>query len=105
MSGAGAMRVLARIERPVESETPHGGGPLSYEPPGMGWLACGARRRRERTDGGQAARSIEAMSATCRGDARIVEGRVLRFGGADWAVRGVETVEGGRMKLDLERAR
>lgn len=99
------MRVLARIEQPVESETPYGGRVVTYEHQGMAWLACGARRRRERSDGGQAARAVEAMSATCRRDGRVVEGRVLRFGGADWTVRGVETVEAGRMKLDLERAR
>jgi hypothetical protein len=99
------MRVLARIERPVETETPYGGRTVSYEHLGMAWLACGARRRRARSDGGQAARAVEAMSATCRADGRIAEGRVLRFGGADWTVRGVETAETGRLKLDLERAR
>lgn len=99
------MRVLARIEQPVESETPHGGQVVTYEPLGVIWLACGARRRRERTDGGQATRAVEAMGATCRSDARVVEGRVLRFGGADWALRGVEPGERGRLKLDLERAR
>lgn len=99
------MRVLARIEQPVESETPYGGRVVTYEHQGMMWLACGARRRRERSEGGQAARAVETMSATCRRDGRMAEGLVLRFGGADWTVRGVETVEAGRLKLDLERAR
>ena len=45
------------------------------------------------------------MSATFRPDGRVVEGRVLQFGGADWTVRGVEMVEAGRLKLDLERTR
>lgn len=99
------MRVLARIERPVEAETAYGGRVVSYEPLGVIWLACGARRRRERTDAGQSARSIETLTAICRTDGRVVEGQVLRFGGADWAVRGVEAGEPGRMTLDLERAR
>lgn len=105
MSGVGAMRVLAQVERPVETETPYGGRVVSYEPLGVVWLACEARRRRERSDGGQAARTVETMGATCRSDGRVVEGRVLRFGGTDWTVRGVETGAPGRMTLDLERAR
>ena len=99
------MRVLARIEQPVEAETPYGGRVVTYEHQGMVWLACGARRRRERSEGGQAARTVETMSATFRPDGRVVEGRVLQFGGADWTVRGVEMVEAGRLKLDLERTR
>ncbi|MBN8527699.1 MAG: head-tail adaptor protein [Caulobacterales bacterium] len=99
------MRVLARIERPVQSETPHGGRTVSYDHLGMAWLACGARRRRERSEGGQATRGVETMSATCRADARIAEGRVLRFGGADWTIRGVDADGPGRMKLTLERVR
>ena len=99
------MRVLARIEQPVEGETPYGGQVVTYEHQGMVWLACGARRRRERSDAGQSARAIETMRATCRADGRVIEGRVLRLGGADWTVRGVEAVEGGRQELDLERAR
>ena len=99
------MRVLARIEQAVESETPYGGRVVTWEHQGMVWLACGARRRREWSDVGQAARSVETMTATCRRDVRVVAGRVLQFGGADWAVRGVETAGAGRLKLDLERAR
>ena len=101
----GTMRVLARIERPVETETPYGGRTVIYEHQGMVWLACGARRRRERSDEGQAARAVETMAATCRPDGRIVEGRVLRFGGADWTVTAVDQPVAGQMSLGLERAR
>ncbi len=99
------MRVLARIEKPVEAETPYGGRTVTYEHQGMAWLACGARRRRERRDEGQAARAVETMAATCRQDGRIVEGRVLRFGGADWTVTAVDQPVAGQMSLGLERAR
>lgn len=99
------MRMLARIERPVETETPYGGRVVSYEPVGMVWLACAARRRRERSEAGQPARWVETMQAGCRADVRLAEGLVLRFGGADWTVRGVEAAPAGRMALDLERSR
>lgn len=99
------MRMLARIEQPVESETPYGGRITTYEPQGVVWLACGARRRRERSDSGQSVRAVETLRAICRTDDRVVEGRVLRFGGADWTVRAIDVGEVGRMILDLERGR
>jgi hypothetical protein len=99
-----AMRVLAELLQPVESETPFGGRAVSYEPLGRAWLACGPRRRRERREGDAPGRAVEAMTAETRPDGRLGEGRVLRFGGGDWAIVAVEA-DGGQARLSLERGR
>ena len=98
------MKVVASLVRPVEAETPYGGRVVSYEPVGSLWLALGARRRRERTEAG-VTRGVETLSATVRADPRLVEGRVLRFGGADWRIVAVDAGDAGRASLSLERAR
>ncbi len=104
------MKVVASLMRPVEAQTPYGGRVVSYEPVGSLWLALGARRRRERTEGG-VTRGVETLSATTRADPRLAEGAaeglIVRFGGADWGVVGVEVdpKAAGRARLNLERAR
>ncbi|QTC93143.1 phage head-tail adapter protein [Brevundimonas goettingensis] len=100
------MRVLAELLQPVEGETPYGGRTRSYEPLGMVWLKTFTTRRREKSDGG-ATRIVDAMTVETRTDPRLVEGRVLRFGGGDWAVTGQQGVGGrpGRVELTLERGR
>lgn len=97
------MKVLAELVQGVESETPYGGRAVSWEPLGSAWLKLGARRRREKNEPG-GTRAIETVTAETRADARLAEGRVLRFGGGDWRIVSGETV-GGRAILNLERTR
>ena len=98
------MRTLAGLFQPVEVETPYGGRSVSFEAVGSAWLRCGARRRLERGEGDQR-RAVETMVAEARADARLMIGRVLRLGGADWRIVSVEDARPGRAKLDLERVR
>ena len=98
------MRVLAGLFQTVEAATPYGGMAVSYEPLGSAWLRLGARRRRERTDAG-VTRGVEVVVAETRADPRLIEGRVLRFGGADWRIVAVDAGDAGRASLSLERAR
>lgn len=100
------MRILAGLFEPIESETPFGGRAVSWQARGSAWLALSGRRRRERTEAG-VTRVIEAAVAEARADARLIEGRMLRFAGGDWRICVVETDDErpGRMKLSLERAR
>jgi hypothetical protein len=95
------VRVLASLFEGVESQTPYGGRAVNWEPVGSAWLKPGAPRRREKAEPG-GARVVEAMTAEARADVRLTSGRVLRFGGADWRIRSVETV-GGQAILNLER--
>lgn len=95
------MRVLASLFEGVESQTPYGGRAVSWEPVGSAWLKAGPRRLRERNEPG-GVRNTEIMMAEARADVRLTTGRVLRFGGADWRIRSVETV-GGQAILNLER--
>ena len=96
--------MLAGLYRAVEAQTPYGGRAVSYEAVGSAWLKCGARRRTERGEGDQR-RAVETMTAQARADPRLAAGRVLRFGGADWAITTVEDGRPGRAKLGLERVR
>lgn len=98
------MRVVASLFDPVEARTAQGGVTVSYEALGTVWLKLGARRRREKTEEG-AGRAVELLTAEVRADERLVEGRVVRFGGADWAVEAVMPVGAGRLKLEMERRR
>ena len=98
------MRALAGLFQPVEAETPYGGRSVSFEAVGSAWLKCGARRRLERGEGDQR-RAVETMGAEARVDARLMIGRVLRFGGADWRIVAMEEARPGRAKLNLERVR
>lgn len=97
------MRVLAELFEGVESQTPYGGRAVSWEPLGSAWLKLGPRRLREKNEPG-GARVTELMTAEARADARLSAERVVRFGGADWRIRSVETV-GGQAILNLERTR
>lgn len=103
MSGS---RVLAELLQPVETQTPYGGRVVSYDPLGMVWIKTEAVRRRDKSDE-VGTRSVEAMTAEARADPRLAEGRVLRFGGGDWAVIGVRGLDDkpGRVELVLERGR
>ena len=95
------MKILAGLFEAVEARTPYGGVAISYEPVGSAWLKLGARRRRERSEPG-GVRVVEVVTAESRSDPRLIAGRVLRFGGADWRIQATETV-GGRAILMLER--
>lgn len=97
------LRVLAGLFEVVEAETPYGGRGVSYEPLGQAWLKVGLARRRERREAG-GVRVAETATAEARSDPRLIEGRVLRFGGADWAITGAQHV-GGTAILELERNR
>ncbi len=96
------MRVLAELLEGVESETPYGGRAVSWEPLGTAWLKPGPRKMRDRTEPG-GVRTVETLTSESRADPRLAAGRVLRFGGADWRIRSVETV-GGQAILRLERS-
>jgi membrane protein implicated in regulation of membrane protease activity len=96
--------MLAGLFQPVEAETPYGGRSVTFEAVGSAWLKCGARRRTERGEGDQR-RAVETMGAETRADPRLAVGRVLRFGGGDWRVVGMEEARPGRVRLDLERVR
>ena len=72
------MKVVASLVRPVEAETPYGGRVVSYEPVGSLWLSLGARRRRERTEGG-VTRGVETLSATVRADPRLADCELVRL--------------------------
>jgi len=95
------VRVLAGLFEGLESQTPYGGEAVSWEPIGSAWLKPGPRRRREKNEPG-GARVTEVMTAEARADSRLTSERVLRFGGADWRIRSVQTV-GGQAILNLER--
>lgn len=97
------MKILASVFEAIEAHTPYGGVAVSYEPVGSAWLKLGARRRRERSEPG-GVRVVEVVTAETRSDPRLIAGRVLRFGGADWRIQATETV-GGRAIVMLERSR
>lgn len=101
------MRMLAEVLEPVEGVTAQGGRTVTYESLGWAWLSPGARRRRARDEAGEGAREVEVLAAEARADPRVVEGRVLRFGGADWRIAAAHGEPGrpGRLLLSLERGR
>jgi len=103
MSG---MRVLAQLLEPVEAETPYGGRAVSFQALGSVWLKLDARRRRQATETGVTS-ATEVATAETRTDPRLVEGRVIRFGGADWTIAAVDAdpERPGRSRLSLERSR
>lgn len=100
------MRVLAQLLEPVEAETPYGGRSVTYEPLGTVWLRLAGRRRRERNEAGVAS-VVEVATAEVRVDPRLTEGRVIRFGGADWTIGAIDghPDQPGRATLTLERTR
>ncbi len=100
------MRVLAQLLEPVEADTPYGGRAVSYEALGSVWLRLDGRRRRERTEAGVTS-PVEVATAETRTDPRLGEGRVMRFGGADWVIAAVDgdPDRPGRVTLNIERTR
>ena len=100
------MRVLAQLLKPVETETPYGGRAVSYEPLGSVWLRLDGRRQRERTEAGVTS-AVEVTIAETRADARLIERRVIRFGGGDWIIAAVDghPDRPGRVTLNIERTR
>ena len=100
------MRVLAELLEATETETPFGGQAVSYETLGSVWLRLDARRRRERSEAGGLG-VLETATAEVWTDPRLVEGRVIRFGGADWRIVQVDVQADrpGRCDLQLERTR
>ena len=100
------MRVLAQLLEAVEAETPYGGQVVSYEPLGSVWLRIDGRRRRERTEAGVSS-TVEVAVAEMRADPRLSDGRVIRFGGADWVITSVngDPDRAGRVTLNIERTR
>ncbi|MEQ7154809.1 phage head completion protein [Brevundimonas aurifodinae] len=100
------MRVLGELFEPVEAETPFGGQAVSYASLGSVWLRLDGRRRRERSEAGGLG-VVEVATAETRTDPRLIEGRVIRVGGADWRIvqADVEADRPGRCDLQLERTR
>ena len=99
-------RTLAQLLEPVEAETPYGGRAVSFEPLGSVWLRLEGRRRRQATEAGVTS-ATEVATAETRTDPRLAEGRVIRFGGADWTIAAVDAdpERPGRTSLSLERSR
>lgn len=100
------MRLLAELLEPVEAETPYGGRAVSYEPLGSVWLRLERQKRRDRTEGG-ATSAVDLATAETRADPRLVEGRIVRFGGGDWVIATLTGDPGrpGRVTLNIERTR
>lgn len=100
------MRMLAELLEAVEAETPFGGQAVSYAALGSVWLRLGGRRRRERSEAGGLG-VVEVAAAETRTDPRLIEGRLIRFGGADWRIVQVDVQadKPGRCDLQLERTR
>lgn len=100
------MRVIAELLEAEEAVTPYGGQAVSWLPLGSIWLRLEGWRRRERIEAGTAG-AVEAATAKTRTDPRLVEGRVIRFGGADWTIARVDRDPDrpGRTNLTLERGR
>lgn len=103
MSG---FRVLAQLLQPVEAETPYGGRVVSFQALGSVWLRLDGRRRRQTTEAGVTS-ATEVATAETRTDPRLMEGRVIRFSGADWTIVAIDPDPDrpGRVSLDLERSR
>ena len=98
--------MLGELLEAIEAETPFGGQAVSYVALGSVWLRLDGRRRRERSEAGGLG-LLETATAEVRTDPRLSEGRVIRFGGADWTIVQVEVEADrpGRSQLGLERTR
>lgn len=105
-SGYLSARTLGELFERVEAETPYGGRAVSFEPLGMVWLALEGRRRRARSEADGPV-ATEVATARVRTDPRLAEGRVIRFGGADWTIAQVDgdAERPGQSRLMLERTR
>ena len=100
---AGRLPRLAELFEVIEAQTPYGGRSLTYEPAGSAWIRLGPVRRRTRGEAGEP-ETVETLTAEGRSDPRLMIGRVLRVGGADWRIVATGCV-GGRAILNLERTR
>lgn len=98
------MKKLAELLARVEGTTAQGGRAVSYAPLGVVWIAPGPVRRGVRT-GGEGVAEALSLTAECRADARLAEGRLLRWDGADWRIALVDAATPGRARLMLERDR
>ena len=98
------MRKLAELLARVEGVTAQGGRAVSHEPLGFVWIAPGPVKRGVRT-GGEGVAEALSLAAECRADARLTEGRLLRWDGADWRIALVDEAAPGRARLMLERDR
>ena len=98
------MRKLAELLERVEGVTAQGGRAVSYAPLAFVWIAPGPVRRGMRT-GGEGVAEALSLTAECRVDARLTEGRLLRWDGADWRIALVDDAAPGRARLMLERDR
>jgi len=102
------VRKLAELLARVEGVTPQGGRAVSYESLGVVWIAPGPVKRAVRT-GGEGAAEALSLTAECRADGRLTEGRLLRWDGADWRIALVDAAAHGRplgrARLMLERER
>ena len=98
------MRKLAELLARVEGVTAQGGRAVSHEPLGFVWIAPGPVKRGVRT-GGEGVAEALSLAAECRADARLSEGRLLRWDGADWRIALVDEAGPGRARLMLERDR
>ena len=98
------MRKLAELFERVEGVTAQGGRAVSYESLGFVWIAPGAVKRWVR-GGGEGPVEALSLTAECRADGRLSEGRRLRLDGADWRIGLVDEAAPGRARLNLERER
>lgn len=98
------MRKLAELLEGVEGVTAQGGRAVTYEPLGFVWIAPGLVKRGVRT-GGEGVAEALTLTAECRADGRLTEGRLLRWDGADWRIALVNQAAPGRARLMLERDR
>lgn len=100
-----ALRTLAQVFAPVETETAAGGRTVDWEPVGDLWLAVKPplRRRVDAGDGPpvEGARSL----AECRFDPRIEVGMRVEIRGVGWRLTLLDrdAPRLGRMTLTLER--
>lgn len=100
---ASRLPLLAELFEVVEVETPYGGRSRTYDLVGSAWIRSGRTRRRDRSEAGTTT-TAEILMAESRVDSRLIAGRVLRFGGADWRIASGER-SSGRAILNLERMR
>lgn len=98
------MRKLAELLERVEGVTAQGGRAVSYAPLGFVWIAPGPVKRGVRT-GGEGVAEALTLTAECRADGRLTEGRLLRWEGADWRIALVDEAAPGWARLMLERDR
>ncbi len=103
-AGLAQLRRLARLEAPVESETPFGGRTVSWEPAADLWVAMSPMRARDVAQGG-VARTVAVARAEAREHPAAEAGMRLELDGMVWRVAAVDRAgaEPGRMILHIEK--